>query len=43
MEHRHLNHHEYTLAAIDDIIGPGKRQDWATLRAAALDDRVIME
>jgi hypothetical protein len=43
MEHRHLNHHEYTLAAIDDIIGRGKRQDWATLRASALDDRVILE
>lgn len=43
MEHRHLNHQEYTLAAIDDIIGRGKRQDWASLRTAALEDRVIME
>ena len=43
MEHRHLNHQEYTLAAIDDLIGRGKRRDWADLRRAALDDRLVME
>ena len=43
MLHRHLNHEEYTLAAIDDVIGRGKRKDWADLRKAALADRVIME
>lgn len=43
MQHRHLNHEQYTLPAIDDIIGRGKRQDWAELRRAALADRVIME
>ncbi|MBN1314331.1 MAG: hypothetical protein JXA42_02645 [Anaerolineales bacterium] len=43
MEHRHLNHQEYTLAAIDDVIARGKRRDWAELRRAALDDRVVME
>lgn len=43
MLHRHLNHQEYTLAAIDDIIGRGKRKDWADLRRAALDDKIIME
>jgi hypothetical protein len=43
MEHRHLNHQEYTLAAIDDLIGRGRRRDWADLRRAALDDRLVME
>jgi hypothetical protein len=43
MLHRHLNHEEYTLAAIDDIIGRGQRQDWSDLRRAALADRAIME
>ena len=32
MNHRHLNHNRYTLAAIDDIIGRGKRADWEDLR-----------
>lgn len=43
MLHRHLNHAECTLAAIDDVIGRGKRADWAELRRAALADRLIME
>lgn len=43
MLHRHLNHEEYTLAAIDDIIARGKRKDWAELRAIALGDRAVME
>ena len=43
MLHRHLNHEEFTLAAIDDVIERGKRADWAELRAAALKDRAIME
>lgn len=43
MEHRHLNHQNYTLAAIDDVIARGKRRDWAELRHAALNDRVVME
>ena len=42
MFHRHLNHQNYTLAAIDDVIGRGKRKDWADLRRAAL-DRTVME
>lgn len=41
--HRHLVHQQFTLAAIDDIIARGKRQDWAELRRAALNDRAIME
>jgi len=43
MQHRHLNHEGYTLAAIDDVIDRGKRLDWAELRRAALADREVME
>lgn len=43
MLHRHLNHQGLTLAAIDDVIGRGKRQDWAELRSVALGDRLVME
>jgi len=42
MEHRHLNHHDYTLAAIDDIISRGGRRDWAALRDAARADAAIL-
>jgi hypothetical protein len=38
MEHRHLNHQELTLAAIDDIIARGKRADWEQLRDAVRND-----
>jgi hypothetical protein len=43
MLHRHLTHQEYTLAAIDDIIARGKRQDWAALRTALLTEPVVRE
>jgi hypothetical protein len=43
MLHRHLNHAEYTLAALDDIIDRGKRSDWAQLRSAALNHQDIMQ
>jgi hypothetical protein len=43
MLHRHLNHEQWSLAAIDDVIGRGKRVDWAQLRQAALENRVVME
>lgn len=43
MRHRHLNHGQYTLAAIDDVIARGKRRDWAELRQAALQDRTLLE
>lgn len=43
MLHRHLNHQNLTLAAIDDVIERGRRQDWAELRRAALTDHRIME
>jgi len=41
--HRHLEHQQFTLAAIDDVIARGKRKDWAELRRAALNDRAVME
>lgn len=43
MLHRHLTHQQFTLAAIDDVIARGKRQDWAELHKAALADRAILE
>ena len=43
MLHRHLNHQGFTLVAIDDVIGRGKRQDWVELRRTALRDRAVME
>lgn len=36
MQHRHLNHQEFTLAAIDDVIGRGRLSDWYELRSAVL-------
>lgn len=32
--HRHLNHSDYTLAAIDDVIGRGRLAAWTALRDA---------
>ncbi len=32
MIHRHLNHQDYTLASIDDVIARGRRSDWADLK-----------
>jgi hypothetical protein len=43
MRHRHLNHEELTLAAIDDVIGRGKHRDWFQLRKSALADRSVFE
>lgn len=43
MEHRHLNHQRFSLAAIDDVISRGRRQDWAALRQGMLDDTALME
>ncbi len=34
MRHRHLNHQDYTLAAIDDLIGRGSMKSWEALREA---------
>ena len=43
MHHRHLNHQKFTLAAIDDIIGNGKNEDWADLRSAVLADLLLCD
>lgn len=43
MEHRHLNHGGFTLAAIDDIISRGKQADWFDLRQALLEDPAIID
>ncbi len=43
MRHRHLHHQALTLAAIDDVIARGRRQDWAELRQAVLTDRTVLE
>jgi hypothetical protein len=42
MEHRHLNHVDYTTAAVDDIIARGGRADWAALRDAATADKTLL-
>ena len=36
MQHRHLNHDELSIAAIDDVIARGKRIDWVELQQALL-------
>jgi hypothetical protein len=43
MLHRHLNHQEFTLAAIDNVIARGKWQDWADLRRAVLNDDALRQ
>lgn len=42
MLHRHLNHQSFTLAAIDDVIDRGEKNDWFDLREAALADPFVM-
>ena len=43
MLHRHLNHEDYTLAAIDDLIARGGRADWVQLRAALRENPLLFE
>ena len=43
MQHRHLNHQRYTLAAIDDMISRGRWVDWADLRRALRDDEPLLD
>lgn len=43
MLHRHLNHQDFTLAAIDDVIARGRGGDWVELRSAVLADRSVAE
>ena len=43
MLHRHLNHSDWTLAAIDDVIARGRLDDWKELRDAANNRAEIRE
>lgn len=43
MLHRHLNHSDWTLAAIDDVIARGRLDDWKELRDAAASRTEIRE
>ena len=43
MLHRHLNHQRYTLAALDDVIARGGRQDWEALRHGMRNDPALVE
>ncbi|MBE0508018.1 MAG: hypothetical protein IBX50_15110 [Marinospirillum sp.] len=43
MQHRHLNHQEYTLAAIDDVISRGKINDWLDLRNAVAQSPQLLD
>ena len=43
MVHRHLNHQELSLAAIDDVISRGKRKDWEELRLAIMTNPLYLE
>jgi hypothetical protein len=43
MLHRHLNHSEWILAAIDDVIARGRLDDWKQLRDAAARETEIQE
>lgn len=36
MLHRHLNHSDWTLAAVDDVIARGRLDDWKDLRDVAV-------
>lgn len=42
MQHRHLNHQDFTLAAVDDIIRRGGSRDWVLLRRAAHRDAAVL-
>ena len=43
MNHRHLNHTDFTLAAIDDILLRGEYADWVELLDAMERDPTIRE
>jgi hypothetical protein len=43
MRHRHLNHQDFTLAAIDDIIARGHQPAWEALRGALIQRAEIRE
>lgn len=41
MLHRHLNHSQFTLAAVDDVIARGRLEDWKELRDSAQESAEI--
>ena len=41
MKHRHLVEETLSLAAIDDVIGRGRRLDWSALRNAMRADETV--
>jgi hypothetical protein len=43
MRHRHIEGKDFSLPAIDDIIGRGEQDDWVELRKAVLADRSLLE
>ena len=43
MLHRHLNHQQFTAAAVDDVISRGRWKDWVELRRAELFDRSVLD
>jgi hypothetical protein len=43
MQHRHLTHAEWTLAAVDDAIARGRIDDWKELRDAAVGHVCVRE
>lgn len=42
VQHRHLNHQDFTLAAVDDIMRRGGARDWVLLRRAAHRDAAVL-
>jgi hypothetical protein len=43
MWHRHLDHHDWTLAAVDDVIARGRMGDWKQLRDMAANRADVRE
>jgi hypothetical protein len=43
MQHRHLTHSDYSLAAVDDVIARGVWSDWVALRQALLGSPQVRE
>ena len=43
MQHRHIAPHDFTPAAVDDIIRRGGWRDWVELRRAAHRDPVVLD
>ena len=43
MQHRHLNHETYTLAAIDDVIARGALVGWRALRDVCKTDPAVQQ